>query len=48
MHVARFLKAITDLEKLVALGEKMGLSGAELQKWFTQNQKAVETEKEGG
>ncbi|XP_075749486.1 uncharacterized protein LOC142814527 isoform X1 [Rhipicephalus microplus] len=28
-----------DLEKLVALGEKMGLSGAELRKWVTQKEK---------
>lgn len=26
MHAARFWKGIMDLEKLVALGEKMGLS----------------------
>uniref|UniRef100_A0A224Z474 Zinc finger protein n=1 Tax=Rhipicephalus zambeziensis TaxID=60191 RepID=A0A224Z474_9ACAR len=28
-----------DLEKLVALGEKMGLSGAELRKWVSQKEK---------
>ncbi|KAH8026860.1 hypothetical protein HPB51_026195 [Rhipicephalus microplus] len=35
-----------DLEKLVALGEKMGLSGAELRKWVSQKEKeAVERER---
>ncbi|KAL1420646.1 hypothetical protein MTO96_023895 [Rhipicephalus appendiculatus] len=31
-----------DLEKLVALGEKMGLSGAELRKWVSQKEKKKE------
>ncbi|KAL1445980.1 hypothetical protein MTO96_044724 [Rhipicephalus appendiculatus] len=30
-----------DLVKLVALGEKMGLSGAELRKWVSQKEKEV-------
>ena len=33
------MTGIMDLEKLVALGEKMGLSGAELRKWVSQKEK---------
>ena len=40
------MTGIMDLEKLVALGEKMGLSGAELRKWVIQKEKeAVERER---
>ncbi|KAL1466770.1 hypothetical protein MTO96_042511, partial [Rhipicephalus appendiculatus] len=35
-----------DLEKLVALGEKMGLSGAELRKWVSQKEKEEREMKE--